>query len=632
MSLAVARSRGDDVRWYRAPKDDVHMQVTSLVRRIRDRQGLREEMNLHHARLYGNMEISGFSPNAYWKTPSGYEPTTLAWNVVREVCDTVHAKLSKNRPLPMFLTAGGNYAQQKKARDLGRFIEGEFERCKVWQLFGQQVLDTCVFGTGLLTVYRRGNRVVVERVLPWELIVDAVEAQHGAPRSIYQMRWVDKDLLTSRFPRLKDEIEGAHGDEVRGGAYESTNDLVLVIEAWRLPDDNGKGGRHVAVISNATLVDEPWEKDYFPFVALRKSPPIMGWWGVGFAEELAGLQWELNFTTMRIQKGMRVMGGALWMVDSASEVVSSHLTNDAGVIVKYKGRQPTAVTPQPVHPMQLEYARDLRAGALPTSGVSSLSARSEKPAGVTAAIALETLNDTESERFMPFYRAQEECAIELARQMIEVAKEISEDDPDYEVRAIGKRKLRIVKFEDVNLDRDSYVMRVFPTSMLAKTPSARLQQVTDWTNIGWLTPTEAKMLMDFPDLDRVRQLATSSYELVEEILERLQDGDPNDPDTFVSPEPQMDLSEAMRLCQLTYLRAKLDGVPEENLELLRRWYDQAKMLSDQAKAPAANDNTAPGLASTGTEGMGPPPPPNAAPPGATPASPPPGAPIPIGNA
>jgi len=45
-----------------------------------------------------------------------------------------------------------------------------------------------------------------------------------------------------------------------------------------------------------------------------------------------------------------------------------------------------------------------------------------------------------------------------------------------------------------------------------------------------------------------------------------------------SPEPEMDLQEALTTSQHRLIQARLDKVPEENIELLTRWRETIKAM------------------------------------------------------
>ena len=146
-------------------------------------------------------------------------------------------------------------------------------------------------------------------------------------------------------------------------------------------------------------------------------------------------------------------------------------------------------------------------------------------------------------------------------------------------------------------------MQIYPTALLSSTPAAKLQTVQEMAQAGILNPTEARALLDYPDLEAVNQLATAFIDDVDLLIEQMiEKGQYNPPETFSN------LEFAIQRVQSAYLRAKIDGVPEERLELLRRYMDdairviQTQQMAQQAAqpegapAPATGAAPAPGAA------------------------------------
>jgi hypothetical protein len=65
---------------------------------------------------------------------------------------------------------------------------------------------------------------------------------------------------------------------------------------------------------------------------------------------------------------------------------------------------------------------------------------------------------------------------------------------------------------------------------------------------------------------------------------------------YVGPEPFQDLNTGITIFQQAYLRAKIDEVPEDRLELLRIWIEsaQAMIAAAQPTQPAPTPEAAPG--------------------------------------
>ena len=103
-------------------KKDAHEGVMEVHEAIRDDQSYRKEQNLQNLRLYGNFYSSGLSSSNYARSKSTSIRNRVTLNVIQSMCDTVTAKIAKNRPKATFLTSDGDYRMQRRAKLLGAFI------------------------------------------------------------------------------------------------------------------------------------------------------------------------------------------------------------------------------------------------------------------------------------------------------------------------------------------------------------------------------------------------------------------------------------------------------------------------------------------------------------------------------
>lgn len=570
----------NDQRWWLS--SEPHLSLQSVIERIETRQSYRADAFLHYARLYAGAEIDGLAIDSYASTAGGrYAPSDITFNVVKNLSDTLTAKVTKSRPLPMFLTTGGDWSAQKKAKALGTFTEGMFDQCKVFARTTCSGLDAVVHGTGFVYPYEDGETICLEVVRPWEISVDDIDAASGEPRCIYRTKYVDRTVLAEQFPAHRDEIMN-YADTWRRFSVGHDHDMIAVRAAWHLRSSKtATDGKYAICISNATLHESEWTRDYFPFPKLTMMPPPAGYFGIGLGEMLTGIQYEINFTAMRIQKAHEMMGGAHWVVQAGS-IEPKMMDSGHGTVWTVQGGMPVAAVPQPIHPDAYQYLEMLKRYAAELSGISQMSASAQKPAGVTAAVALNTLADIESERFLVFGRCWEDFHMEIARQMIDLARDLSEKNPEFATRAKKSGMLRELKFKDVNLAETDYVMEVFPTSALARTPAAKMEQVNFLMSMPEpvIDSEEARDLLDFPDLEANRKLAAAPRNVVKTHVESMvQDGEIRD------PVPESDIEWAYGYCLHSISKAVEDYAPEEHIDILRR-YTSLLLEMKQAATPA----------------------------------------------
>src|SRR5262249_21243201 len=157
--------------------------------------------------------------------------------------------------------------------------------------------------------------------------------------------WEVEDLEAAKMA-----ISAAKGGNPDDGEwnFSMTADQILVTEAWHLAERRGGKGRHVVCIQGFTLLDEEWEGP-FPFAFMRWSEPVAGFFGVGLAEELIGIQNTINKLLLEIQRGQHLISGH-WLVESGSKVTASQINNDLASIVKYAGVMPQYNAPAIIAP------------------------------------------------------------------------------------------------------------------------------------------------------------------------------------------------------------------------------------------------------------------------------------------
>ena len=564
-----------DYAWWSQEGDAVADSVQAVVNNIVKTQDYQRTLNLRYARLYGNLEVFGLGYGSYRRnTPQTVPDNAVTYNVVKSVIDTAAAKISQNRPRPLFLTSGGNYAQQERAKKLTKYVDGVFYDTHAYRKAQDAFIDAGVFGTGCLKVFIEEGRVRLERVTPTELVVDDADGRYGKPRQLHQVRLVGRQALLEMYPEHEVAIKSAHS--ALDDSDSNVADMVEVTESWYL------GKRHAITIEGKTLFDEEYTKTYFPFVFFNWNKRLAGFFGQGLAENLVGIQIEINKILKTIQKAQAIASVPRVFLESSSKVSTAQLTNQIGSIVKYTGKAPTIHTAQALNPEVYNHLKWLIQSAYEIPGISQLSAQSKKPSGLDSGVALREYNDIESERFMLQGQRWEAFFLDLAKIIIDMSRDIYEHDKGLLVNVIGKDFIETIKWADVDLKDDQFIMKVYPTNLLPTTPAGKLQKLQELIQTGMISPEEGRELLDFPDLEAFATLASADKKLTDKIINTIvEDGQYN------PPEPESNLEYATKKAQQAYLAGILNDLPEERLEMLLRYMDDAaRLLKAQTPPPA----------------------------------------------
>ena len=571
--------------------------------------------------LYSNMPLPGLTPRKFNQRIAELARGRLSLNAVSSVCDAYTAKITNQRPKVTFSANsvgsenGDTWDLMQRAETLERFNDGMLYENDFYETGAQLESDTAVFGTACVIVAPEGEeketRITYKRDWAFSFFCDDVEAYGGDPRRMYRRQWMDRLVAMSLWPDYAEEIAGAQTDREDDAGdtadEDGMTDTVCLTWAWCLPSGKGvwgNGGTDTGdgmmclTIGDVLVEKQPCTR--YPFEFLYIERPKNGIWGRGFAEQIQGIQYELDKIGRMIQEAMQFSSLRFW-IPTGANVNSLYMTDIVASGIPFDGpTPPIAVTPPAVAPEV--YAREayLYQKAFEIPGISQLSAQSQKPAGLNSGKALQTYADIESERFQVAFHQYQHLFLRLARQTIALCRELAADNPSFAVKSITHRTMSVVKWADAAMNDNDFAMKEYATSAFAETPEARLQQIQDSLNSGspLITPKEGRRLTRDPDLENFDSLNDASFNLAESMISDILNGRP-----ARSPVAQMDLVEAARLGQLTWLRAygamTAGGkAPNEKnqakLDALDSWTQQVIALQPPPSPPAAPPGMPPG--------------------------------------
>ncbi len=597
------REKGPPInsRWWTLKEGEIPASIKSIIENIRRNQSSFEQQRQICARLYGGM-IPGSAFGASYDRMQTIHPSLtgrLTYNVMAIVTDTLVSKITKNKVRPMFLTQGGDYRQQRRAKKLTQFADGMAYECRMDEKGPDGFRDALILNDGILHVYEDPNtkRVVTERVMPSELYVDEVDGFYGQPTQMHRVKNVDKQRLIEAFPEHADAIRGCHitsRDEL-GGTYQYVADSVAVAESWHLPsgwDADGNptdDGAHAIVIDNAVLLRESYKKKRFPFAIYRWKPAIYGWHGISLAQELIGSQVEMNHLLIMFQRAFRLMAAFRIAVENGT-VPDQHFQDKIGTILHVpKGSMvPQFLTPPALNEQYFEHFDRIKARAFEVARLSQLSAVGQKPAGLDSGEAQRVYHDIESEGFQYAGQQYEAWHLDVTSLQIDVVRDIFEREGGYELRAPvsassmpGARFLRTIDWKNVRLDEDEYILKCYPVSSLPSTPEGKLATIQDLIKAGFVDAQMGQKLLDFPDLQQVQTMMGAAEDWIMSCLDEIVEAG-----RARAPDPFMNLAMAEKLGIQEYSLGAANGMEERKLELLRGWIGEVQRLKNMAASAA----------------------------------------------
>ena len=591
--MAILFNDQSIIWWEVKDKKDRAKALFDHITALKNRQSAGvTDRNLRNVRLYGNSEISGLRPYQYSNTLTD---RTLTMNVIQSAIDTATARIGKAKPRPQFLTYKGNYKLKKEAEKLQLFTDGMFGENNIYQV-GQRIFkDAGIMGTGCIKFYK-GKRQVkegkyktaicAERVFIDEIIVDEVECMYDDPMAYYQMKVVPRRVLEAMYKNKSQIIKDSKADNDITYLYSGLDQMVVIVEAWKLPSAPDAGdGLHIIALDSGELFSEVWEQEWAPFEFFRWNRRPFGFYGQGIAEILTGIQYEINKLLKVIQLSMHLGSIPKIFLDANSKIVKQHLNNEIGGIITYQGMKPTYDQLMAIPPVLFEQLQNLYERAFDLVGLSQMSVTGQKPAGLDSGKALRTYNDINTDRFSIVAQDYDHFMVNCAKKFIYMSELVSKKDKGLSVTAFNNKEIEDIKWSDIDLQRDQWSMRVFPTNFLQMTPEGKIEDVKDLMSIGMLDKNQASSLMDFPDLDQFTQYNNAATDDIMAVMYDIIDEGKYNP-----PMPQQALDYGIKLFQQVYLKMKHQSLEPEKLEMLMRWCEDADMLKAMAmpQAPIGN--------------------------------------------
>jgi hypothetical protein len=297
----------DTSLWWKFPKDEVHNAVFTAVRSM---EAAQSDMFDRFVRL----EVL-YDPN----TPITHEHddavANVSENMIASNVDTIAAAIATTDVLARVETDGADWQTWNRARRLEWYAEEQQIKLGVTPICRKAFRESAKKGMGLTKCTAKLGRPVVEHVLIDNIIVDPNECRDGkTPWQMHEWVTCDADELSARFPKFETEIERERLNNrrqtwrsvLRMPLAVSSNDITY-LESFRRPigEEGVEGyrpGRHTICINGATMLDEPWVDDLFPYGLGSWTERTTSFYPISGAERIAGIQRALNKRNWQIER------------------------------------------------------------------------------------------------------------------------------------------------------------------------------------------------------------------------------------------------------------------------------------------------------------------------------------------
>jgi hypothetical protein len=525
---------GEQVFWWKPLKDgdegndairaNALLEETAL---IEQRQHAHHELALWNATLYTNRELPGFRWGAVDEAETELWPTNLRTeNLVAAIGESLLSKASSSPLKPTPVPHGQSYKVERACRGMDQFMIGVWRQTQAEDACVQMFRDAYMAGFGCVRVgYDRGD-LSVEPVFFDNIIIDNRECANRQHPRTYRLRSV--------VPR--GEVEARYGVELgKQGKYHDSRAVadgwVVVVEAWRLPDCNGKGGRYTVAACGQLLEDTNWKHSWVPLVFFHWTDRTSGYHVPSGVEQVVPFQVIQNELNDDIRSAQDIVCRPRMLINANSMINVSEWDNRAGRFLMWSGSEPQPLNwPTNVGELYAERERN-KAAAFSHMGISEMFAGADLPTNnrMDSSAAVREVRNMEDSRHLRLWTRFELARMNVARAILNVLSISKGADAFSAVYHPGgaRASAKNIPWEQVKtLTQDKFSWSLEATPLSQMSPAARRELLRDWSSRGLIQEgsDEARRMEGHPNLERIEDLELASADDILRHLEIMEEG------------------------------------------------------------------------------------------------------------
>jgi hypothetical protein len=434
-------------------------------------------------------------------------------NVVRSAVDTFVSKMAQMKVRPYFSPINGLAETRRVAKAAQNFFDIWFNKEQIFDKAVDCLRDAALFDYGCLWIDDESNKLI--RVRPWQFYCDPAQYHYGELTRMtltfdrYPVEYI-KNKLLDRFP-----------SELRERLKADPSATVDKLELYYNLDD----GNQYMIINGKVVRKRPVDYKTIPVSLYHIANPIKGWWSSGLADQLMYIQGAMNRITERIMTAAEMNPANTIFYpqsnQSGNNLKASQFDNRIGLMVPYdptlvqNGTPIVVSTPRFIDPQYQAWLEFLEQHAYNMVGVSQLSAQAKKPSGLNSGVALQTVEDVESERHQTPLDHHIKFLMDVAKCCIKVMPDNADILPKIVGRAVD------IKWKDIRKQQDLFSMDTDPVAWLSRDPKVKMEQMEKLVSMKVISPADAAHAIDLPDQEEMMNIATSSYDACQKIIDNV---------------------------------------------------------------------------------------------------------------
>jgi hypothetical protein len=591
------RHEGDLVQWWMPIKGaddalDGEYRAAALLEEtalIEQRQSSWNELFLWNATLYTNRELPGFRWGDVDATTELWPTNLRTENLVASIGESMLSKASSSPVKPTPVPHGISYKTERAVRLLDQFILGLWRQTKAEDACIQMFRDAFMAGVGCVRIAfdSKSKSVHVESVFPDNIVIDNRECANRADPQIHRIRQVvPRAAVEARYGKLSKK-QGKYHD-----SRTVAEDWVVLVEAWRLPDPDGRGGRHTIACCDQLLLDEAWKHEWVPLVYFHWQDRTSGFFVQSGVEQVVPFQVIQNELNDDIREAQDIACRPRMSVNANTMIDVSNWDNRAGRFMLWSGSEPVPIV-WPTNLAELYNERERnKAAAFSHMGLSEMFANADLPQGVRmdSSAGIREFRNMEDGRHLRLWTNFEAARLNVARALLNVLSVSKGADVFTTAYHPGgaRAKSKSIPYEAVRTlteDQFSWTMEATPLSQMS--PAARRELLRDWTSRGLVQEgsDEARRMEGNPNLERIEDLELAS---ADDILRHMAilEGDEETPPGYEQPTELTNCTLGIKKISANYHRLKnYEDVEPEILQNHIKWVVAAVSIQQQAIAP-----------------------------------------------
>ena len=399
----------------------------------------------------------------------------------KEVINLIWQTIQSNMPLQTDVRPQISYIPEEPsdmafAETLNKISEADWERKNWLQVVSEVILDGYIYGHGISEIgydpdddYGLGS-ATLKSCDPFYVYPDPEDSEVNGPESwaFIVAEPVDTKRLKTKYPDKADKIKSDITDvwassktalnDIKfkqsnsdidmpelnlSSGREKSSEKTLLITAYLKPQEThdtyeGEGddvkvitrkvypkGRVIKICCGTKLEESelPFENGKFPFQKYVNYILPREFFGVSEVEQLESPQRVFNKLLNASLEILNLMGNPIWVIDTSSGVDPDHLVNRTGLIVeKEPGSEVRRESGVQLSPTALSLIDRLETWFNNVAGTQDVS-RGQTPAGVTAASAIEQLQEAARTRIRQKQRNLDSYIRDVGRQYSEIVME-----------------------------------------------------------------------------------------------------------------------------------------------------------------------------------------------------------------